>query len=283
MAYRVSTSSGRTIGARELPDHVDLSPAVSASVGHTPDNKGLTVETLRRVDRERMELVHHETLSGATTQSIRLAGDEPAETVLVQALVGAIAFLTDIPLTLGTAFHLSRFDAEDGEDEAVLREFGTADVFMGTSAQVVRRAFLDEPLTGDRLEWLLHRPLGVRLYADALRANSVAGEFRDLWGVLESAFGQRGADLVAALAAYGPATALGFEETSLEALMTLRNRASGAASQGGLEEVLRVERECRARRSGLKLLVERVILTKQVWGSGDGDVEPTPLFRSPDA
>ena len=283
MAYRVSTSSGRTIGARDLPDDVSLSPAVSASVGHTQDNKGLSVETLRRVDRERLELVHHETLSGATTQSIRLAGDEPAETVLVQALVGAIAFLTDIPLTLGTAFHLSRFDAEDGEDEAVLRELGTADVFMGTSTQPVRRALLDEPLTGDRLEWLLQRPLGVRLYADALRANSVAGEFRDLWDVLESGFGQRGADLVAALAAYGPATALGFEETSLEALMTLRNRASGAASQGGLDEVLRVERECRARRSGLKLLVERVILTKQVWGSSDGRVETTPLFRSPDA
>ena len=283
MAYRVSTSSGRTIGARDLPDGVALSPAVSASVSHTPDNKGLTVETLRRVDRERLELVHHETLSGATTQSIRLTGDEPAETVLVQALVGAIAFLTDIPLTLGTAFHLSRFDAEDEADEAVLRELGTADVFMGTSAQPVRRAFLDEPLTGDRLEWLLHRPLGVRLYGDAIRANSLAGEFRDLWRVLESAFGLSGRDLVAELAAYGPATGLGFDETSLEALLTLRNRASHAASQGGVDEVLNVERECRARRSGLKLLVERVILSKQDWGtSGDG-VETTPLFRSPDA
>jgi hypothetical protein len=282
MAYRVSTSSGRTIGARDLPGDVALSPAVSASVSHTPDNKGLAVETLRRVDRGRLELVHHETLSGATTQSIRLAGDEPTETVLVQALVGAIAFLTDIPLTVSPAFHLSRFDAEDAEDEAMLREFGTADVFTGTSAQVVRRAFLDEPLTGDRLEWLLHRPLGVRLYADAIRANSVAGEFRDLWGVLESAFGEQGEDLVTALAAYGPATALGFDETSLEALMTLRDRASGAASQGGVADVLRVERECRARRSGLKLLVERVILTKRAWGSPDGDVEVTPLFRSPD-
>jgi len=37
------------------------------------------------------------------------------------------------------------------------------------------------------------------------------------------------------------------------------------------------------RRSGLKLLVERVILTKQAWGSGDGGVEPAPPFRSPDA
>ena len=283
MAYRVSTSSGRTIGARDLPDDVALSPAVSASVSHTPDNKGLTVETLRRVDRGRLELVHHETLSGATTQSIRLAGDEPAETVLVQALVGAIAFLTDIPLTIGTAFHLSRFDPEDGEDEAVLREFGTADVFVGTSAQPVRRAFLDEPLTGERLEWLLHRPLGVRLYADAIRANSVAAEFRDLWDVLESAFGERGPNLVAALAAYGPAAALGFDAASLQALMDLRNRASGAASQGDLADVLRVERECRARRSGLKLLVERVILTKHAWGSSDGGVETTPLFRSPDA
>lgn len=283
MAYRVSTSSGRTIGARDLPDGVALSPAVSASVSHTPDNKGLAVETLRRVDPGRMELVHHETLSGATTQSIRLAGDEPTETVLVQALVGAIAFLTDIPLTLGAAFHLSRFEAEDGEDETVLREFGTADVFTSAAAQVVRRAFLDEPLTGDRLEWLLHRPLGVRLYADAIRANSVAGEFRDLWAVLESAFGAQGESLVAALAAYGPATALGFDETSLEALMTLRDRASGAAAQGGVEDVLRVERECRARRSGLKLLVERVILTKRAWGSADDGVESTPLFRSPDA
>jgi hypothetical protein len=251
-------------------------------VSHTPDNKGLTVETLRRVDRERLELVHHETLSGATTQSIRLAGDEPRETVLVQALVGAIAFLTDIPLTLGTAFHLSRFDPEDEADEAVLREFGTADVFMGTAAQVVRRAFLDEPLTGDRLEWLLQRPLGVRLYGDAIRANSLSGEFRDLWRVLESAFGLGGSDLVAALAAFGPATALGFDETSLEALLTLRNRASDASSKGGLEEVLGVERECRARRSGLKLLVERVILTKQRWGTPADGVETTALFRSPD-
>jgi len=283
MAYRVSTSSGRTIGARDLPDDVALSPAVSASVSHTPDNKGLAVETQRRVDRARMELVHHETLSGATTQSIRLAGDEPAETVLVQALVGAIAFLTDIPLTLGAAFHLSRFDAEDGDDEAVLREFGTADVFTGTAAQVVRRAFLDEPLSGERLEWLLHRPLGVRLYADAIRANSVAGEFRDLWGVLESAFGHTGPDLVAGLASYGPATALGFDATSLDALLVLSERASGAAASGGLEEVLRVERECRARRSGLKLLVERVILTKREWGSVDGGVETSAPFRSPDA
>ncbi len=283
MAYRVSTSSGRTIGARDLPDDVALSPDVSASVGHTPDNKGLTVETLRRVDRERLELVHHETLSGATTQSIRLAGDEPAETVLVQALVGAIAFLTDIPLTLGTAFHLSRFEAGDAGDEEVLREFGTTDVFVGTSAQPVRRAFLDEPLTGDRIEWLLHRPLGVRLYGDAIRANSLAGEFRDLWRVLESAFGLGGFELVSALAVYGPATALGFDDTSLEALLELRNRAGQVEAQGGLEDVLSVERECRARRSGLKLLVERVILTKQDWGTDGDGVERTALFRSPDA
>ena len=103
-------------------------------------------------------------------------------------------------------------------------------------------------------------------------------QFRELWRVLEAAFGRKDKNLLGRLDRYQPARDLEFKYAELEHLWILRGRASHAESRDGVDELVRVEQECARRLPRLKNLVERVISTEDSWGSrGQGVAELLPL------
>jgi hypothetical protein len=90
---------------------------------------------------------------------------------------------------------------------------------------------------------------------------------------LESAFQRTDRRLIELLSEYEPAQAIGFTSDELKELLMLRGRASHAQSKAGCREPSVVERECERRVPRRENLVERVLLTKQDWGSPSTAVE----------
>jgi hypothetical protein len=168
---------------------------------------------------------------------------------------------------------------ETEEDEALLDSFGTKEVWAPLSATVQVRTF-HEPITPELVAALLPRHVGLQLYAEAIRHQSAAARYRDLWRVLESAFGLKGAGLVRALADFPPVQELEFTEEELEQLRLLRGGASHAESRAGIRELRRVRAEASEREGRLNTLVERVILTKKEWGSKTDEVEELARLQS---
>ena len=161
---------------------------------------------------------------------------------------------------------------ESEEDRATLDAFGTRQVYVEGGVQPSIRTF-NAPVDADAILALIPKTVGLRLYADAVALGADVARYRELWRVMESAFGLQDDKLIAALAAYGPAKELGFDEAELLELLILRGQASHAATSGGLEEILRVGEKTRQRGDRLKCLVERVILTKRTWGARSGGVD----------
>ena len=88
----------------------------------------------------------------------------------------------------------------------------------------------DQPATIEQ-SWLTRgRTLALRR-RDYLSAP--IGRFREFWRVLESAFGQKDAELLDSLAEFRPAIHLGFALEELRQLQILRGRASHAETQLG--------------------------------------------------
>ena len=196
----------------------------------------------------------------------------------IQAIdfTAALTFLTDVPVRVNRPFPPSEVVPEGDEDRAALDAFGTTQVYVEGGVQPSIRTF-NAVVDADAIRALIPKTVGLRLYADAIALNADVARYRELWRVLESAFGLQDDALVSALAAYGPAKELGFDRGELRQLLILRGQASHAATSGGLEEILRVGEQ--ARRSGdrLKCLAERVVLTKRTWGArSDGVEELTP-------
>ena len=116
------------------------------------------------------------------------------------------------------------------------------------------------------LDALARKEAGMALYAEALLLQEPIGTFREFWKVLESAFAAKDAQLIRCLSEYTPAEQLGFTQTELRGLHTLRGRASHAESRYGLDEHESVLAETSSRLARLKCLAEQVILTKKTWG-----------------
>lgn len=227
----------------------------------------------RRVDPSALELVTNtgrsRKLPDGSEESIpalRLHEDEPPDHVFATDVVSAISFLTDAPLRLSGSLDEDRFVSENDADRKRLQELGTDEADYVTFARVEVRSFDDVPITAERIQGLVARRAGLRLYADALKLSSGVAQFRELWRVLESAFGIQDKELVTALVTYPPTQDMSFDGKELRELLILRNRASHAASKGGLRELVTVERDCFDQLPRLKNLVERVILTKRSWG-----------------
>jgi hypothetical protein len=218
-------------------------------------------------------------LSGTPGRRYVVVGQELQDVVhvLVQDIASALSFITDhrrSPLR----GRRPKFIAETPADEHVLAALGSDEPYMAGLSVAVGRTFLAE-VDDDFMKRVLDRRIGLRLYAQSLRSDYEVAKYRDLWRVLESAFGRQGTGLVNDLAEYAPAHELGFDNAELEVLKALRDRASHAQMRGGLAEFNRVEADCGAKLSRLKSLVERVLLTKQDWGRGSKAVEElTPLW-----
>jgi hypothetical protein len=70
------------------------------------------------------------------------------------------------------------------------------------------RSFSLSKATDNTITDLLPRRVGLRLYANAMKADLAVAQFRELWRILEAAFGKRDDELVARLANYEPAREL---------------------------------------------------------------------------
>ena len=219
-----------------------------------------------------------DSLTGRPGNRYVVIGQElPDVHVLVQDVASALAFISDNrrgPLT----WREQRLVAETPADEEVLVELGSDQLYVHRTSTLLQRTFLDE-IDVKFMQRLFQRRLGLRLYARSLQSDYEAAKYRDLWRVLESAFGRQSSGLVNELAAYPPAQQMGFDEAELKDLKELRDSASHAQWKGGLAEFQQVEADCGAKLRRLKGLVERVLLTKRDWGRGSKAVEElTPLY-----
>ena len=201
--------------------------------------------------------------------SLRLHRDQRQglDDIVATEVVNALCFLTDVPLSLSHASEEDRFVAEDDADRATLQALGTDRARRVVHEELGLRSVPRVRVTAELVQALQPRRTGLRLYADALTLGPGVAQFRELWRVLESAFDLRDDKLVAVLADYPPAQAMGFDAQELQALLVLNGRAGHAAASAGLRELLTVTRQCLERLARLKNLAERVILTKATWGS----------------
>ena len=119
----------------------------------------------------------------------------------------------------------------------------------------------------------MDKEAGLAIYSVALLQQHDTGTYRELWRVLESAFGAQNAELLSYLREFVPAKQLGFNYDELNSLHILRGRASHTVSSAGMNEVIAVNREVSDKLPRLKCLVEQVLLTKQTWGVKSNDTD----------
>ena len=225
----------------------------------------------------------YETLSDGTKKQLpRLripAGAGPSH-LRLEDIVDGLSFLVDKPLQMRPQGR-SRLVSETQKESELLAQIGSDEPFSATGARISMRTVSLE-VNANNIQALLDGPrVGVRLYADALRLPLSTSKFRELWRVLESAFGQKDASLIQSLASFKPAVQLKFDESELNELLTLRGRASHAETKKPDVELTRVENLCQERLPRLFSLVERVILTKKTWGARSGGVrKPAPPVMS---
>jgi len=256
----------------DLPFRITLPEGVTVTImAHEEQDVRLTVE--QRIDPTDLEAVpdsgiYRSLTDGTRVQvpALRLKNAEPLGAVAAHDVMSAIAFLTDARLALGRLLEEDRFIPEADSDRAVLNEFGTDLPYAETSVVVDTRTFVSKNPSHEVVR-LMSRQVGLRIYADALLSAAPVARFRELWRVLESAFGCKERTLVKRLAEYRPAQQLGFTEPELDDLRILRGKASHAESSAGMREVAAVQKMCREAVPRLNNLAERVILTKKSWGN----------------
>lgn len=251
------------------------------------------VELELRVGDDRLELIHRLTVDTARVSTTRIntgevlgedtyreldaiviEGDDVA--IRLRRVADALAFLLGRPVELEVAGP-TEFVAETKADADLLSGLDEPELDGGPPRNAVSMRTHKAVVCLDNVGFLLERSAGVSLYHAALRAQSPATAFRDLWRVLESAFQARDDVLVELLAEYPDAKAMGFDRNELRELLVLRGRASHAQSRSGLDEIVTVEQACRDRKLRLNHLVERVILNKSTWAQRSSGTNNIPL------
>jgi hypothetical protein len=194
--------------------------------------------------------------------------EESATTDFAHAISEVLSLGADMAISFSTSG--PELLPENAEDQELLTELGTSSVYrILTSTLEIRHLSFDvDEMT---MSSMLARRTGLRIYADAQAVGRPVAKFRELWRLLESAFGAKDKKLVALLARYKPAVALGWNDTNLRQLLVLRGRASHAESRAGMRELTTVEKVVGDRLGALKSLAEEVLMTKRVWGASDTD------------
>jgi hypothetical protein len=267
--YTVVTPSNK-IPSLVLPLTISLDADTTASF--IEQESGIQLHIDRKIDHTKLELVEvsgrYQKLSDGTEEpvpTLRLVEDEARVNILRQDFISALTFVTDVPITLSRSPHSDWFVPETDEDRDLLERLGTDQPYYRFTAQARMRSFSPSGITIKTITDLLPRRVGLRLYANAMKADLAVAQFREFWRILEAAFGERGDKLVALLAQYEPARKLDFDEAEVKYLSLLRDRASHAQSSAGIRELVYVDQECASLLPRLKNLCERVILTKKSW------------------
>jgi hypothetical protein len=287
--YTAITPANRSLGVN-LPLAIDLDASIKASLVEQESGIHLLID--RKIDHTKLEIVkesgYYKTLPDGKEEPIptlRLVDDDAPEHILSEDFMSTLTFLTDVPITLSRPPHKDRFVPETDEDRELLEKFGTDQPYSRISVLSSMRSFSTRGVTNKTVTDLTLKRVGLRLYANAMKANLAVAQFRELWRILEAAFCKKDRELVALLAQYGPASKLGFDETEIKQLWILRGRASHAESRAGIRELVYVDQECTKRLPRLKNLCERVILTKKDWGQPTVDTDellPLTSFVGPD-
>lgn len=267
------TPRGGGFPLHELPVAADLADGAKVDLrrGSEAGSIDLTVEV--PVDSSRLRL---EPASGRRTrEGVEIAVVEVLETgiasVAARTAADAAAFISRTPLSLFRKSDASELLPDKEADERLLQELGTSSALerFGVRSGVTMRL----PLVGENISALSERRGGIRLYADALQMGTDSGRLRELWRVLEAAFGEQGPKLVELAAACSAARDLEFTQAELSELKVLRGRASHASSRAGAEEIAYVERAAGEALSRVEALAEALIIRKSEWGTRSLEVE----------
>jgi hypothetical protein len=176
-----------------------------------------------------------------------------------------LSFVADAHLKLSLRSD-GRLVPETDTDRTILDELAATRIHMSMFGKISMRTFSIRTLDNTQLSALLSRRTGLHLYQEAMLLDRPVARYRELWRVLESAFGCTDDELINVLANYEPARQLKFDDVELKRLLVLRGRASHAASRAGINELRSVNVDVSDRIGRLAALVEQVILTKKSWG-----------------
>jgi hypothetical protein len=261
----------------DLPLRVVLSPESVVTFDRRPaeatPEAPYQIISETRVDPRRLELVTdtgswRERPDGTreSIHALRLTGSATPQGPTAHDVLTALSFMTDVPFNMSASpFERPIFVPETSEENELLDEFGTRLLHTPLSGRTATRTF-SARLDPEAIQRLLPKRVGLQLYADAISLAHPVAQYRELWRVLESAFGAEGEELVGLLKRYEPAKQIDFTPHELAQLYVLRGRASHAQSRLGISEISAVASQCSARIPRLKCLVERVIITKKSWG-----------------
>jgi len=220
-------------------------------------------------------------------QSLRLArrnAPDDTPTIVVPGLadlmdyardmVNVVVFIANNPLEIDLLINGCKIVPEGPNDEATIARLGTDLISFRHYGRPFMRSFRPEDVaTSLGITMMLRRSVGLRLFADAMALRRDVARFRELWRVLESAFGLSDDKLVRRLAEFMPLAGLNFSKKDLKRLKVLRDRASHAYSRTNEQELRRIEADVDELILPLTSIVERVLLTKKTWGRKDIEVE----------
>jgi hypothetical protein len=195
----------------------------------------------------------------------------------LQDVINALSFLYG--RTLSVHSNMSKVLVPEGPaDDAVLAKFGTTEPYQTVLVRFeICRTVADIPPSQELIDKLIKRSPGLRLYAGV---PGPVARYRDLWLVLESAFGVDGDELIALLAEYPPVAKRGLSRENLEQLRVIRGRASHAATKAPGQEWSQIEDLVSEHLGTLLSLVDLVILTKKSWATPTTGVERLPIPSS---
>lgn len=139
---------------------------------------GIQLHIDRKIDHTKLELVE---VSGRYKKppdgteepvpTLRLVEDEALENILSQDFISALTFLTDVSIALSRPHFNDRFVPETDEDRKLLERLGTDQPYHRYSAQAKVRSFSTDGITTKTITDLMPRRVGLRLYANAMKAN----------------------------------------------------------------------------------------------------------------
>lgn len=218
------------------------------------DNKGLSLR------------VGNQPLGGGSPQKGIYVPEAKLAFAVAQSLTRVLSFVLDAPLR-NTPLPDSRLIPECDEDKRILENFKNHPMFVDLRAKLSIKAFRFNEISSDTMDQLLAREVGLAIYLDALHITTVIGKYRELWKVLESAFGQKDTELLKSLEEFKPIDDLEFDTEELKELHILRGRASHAESSAGLNEYNAITKEVEDKLPRLKCMVEQILLNKQTWGT----------------
>lgn len=290
------TPRGGGFPLAELPVVADFRDGARAELRRDSETGSidLAVEVPVNSSRLRVELASGvRTEEGAEIPMVEVL-ETGIASVVARDAADAASFISRTPLSLFGKSDPPELLPEGEADERRLQELGTRTVLrrLGGRPGVAMRL----PLVGQNISALGERRSGIRLYANALQMGTDSGRMRELWRVLEAAFGEQGPRLVELVATCSAAQDLEFTRAELSELMVLRGRASHASSRAGAKEVAEVERAADEALQRVQALAEALIIRKVAWGTRSQDVEPSAprfpyarrdgtivIFQQPDA